>query len=121
MSLQTKFAVLVLVILTAVAGSLWAAVWSFRLLETESGRPAEAAGVLKRLDSVERLLDGLNPELNPPKPVTSTSTPEEHPDEGDKPRGADPARTEAPHTPNYAGIARDLADATRGLDTGGAL
>jgi signal transduction histidine kinase len=94
MSLQAKFAVLVVVILTAVAGSLGAAVWSFHLLEHESSRPAaEAALAVKRLAGASRVLERISPAAAP---------------------GVD-------ETTDFAGAARDLADATKGLDADGLL
>ena len=138
MSLQAKFAVLVFVILTAVAGSLWAAVWSFRLLETESGRPAEAAAVLKRLDGAGRVLDMLNPDVAALSPATSTSEGHAAHSKGAEP-GSDtteyalpPRSSPTPPTPpaspadglkgpNFAEIASKLGSAARGLDSDGAL
>jgi len=93
MSLQTKFAVLVFVILTAVTGSLWAAVWSFQLLDRETGRPvAEAAAAVRRLDVAGRVLHRLNGESLP-----------------------------VGESPDYASLARELSEATKGLDADGVL
>jgi signal transduction histidine kinase len=93
MSLQAKFAALVLMILTAVAGSLGAAVWSFQLLERETGRPAaEAAETAKRLGVVTEIVDQLTP-IDPAPPM---------PD-------------------RYSEVARELAGANAGLDADGSL